>query len=69
MKAGDRVMVRDRAGTSFRGQRGVIVDIWPLRAETGYRVLLDGERLPLYIGPSELIPVSDESTRHIGGAE
>ena len=69
MKPGDRVMVRDRAGTTFRGQFGVIVDVWPLSAEPGFRVLLDGERLPLYIGPRELIPVSDESSRHVGGAE
>jgi hypothetical protein len=76
MSPGERVEVRGR-GTSFTGWRGDVTSRVSVRGEWGFMVLLthddQGERTgyahPIYFGPASLIPIGEESSRHIGGAE
>jgi len=69
VKGGDRVQVRDGRGTSFGNAKGTVVSAHRTRSEIGYMVLLDGERLAIYFGPAALIPISEDSSRHITGGE
>lgn len=56
-------------GTSFVGQLGDVVTDVTTAGEAGCMVLLDGERKPLYFGANSLMPVSEESTRHMVAGE
>jgi hypothetical protein len=76
VRLGDRVEIRGR-GTSFVSWRGVVTGRAQARGEAGFMVLLDtddqGERTgyehPIYFGPSSLLALSEDSTRHFAGAE
>ncbi len=76
MRPGERVEIRGR-GTSFVGWRGVITKRAAARGESGFMVLLDrddqgettGYEHPIYFGPSSLLALSEDSSRHFAGAE
>lgn len=61
-RVGERVIVVSEK-TNFRGMHGEITQIRPF-----VMVLLDGERLPIAFGTSELI-AEEESSPHLAGAE
>lgn len=68
MKAGDRVVVRAVSDSILRGP-GTIIAVRTQRSETGYLVLIDGEERSSYFGPQRVLPLSEESSKHIAGAE
>lgn len=71
MRAGARIRVAAE-WSSFRGMTGVVVESYP-----HLMVLLDGDLVrdregrqrPMRFGEREIVPISDESGRHVGGAE
>lgn len=68
MRPGDRVVVRAVEDSLLQGT-GTLIAVRRQRSETGYLVLLDGEPRSSYFGPDRVIAVSEDSSRHIGGAE